>query len=616
MNRIASGATAVAVAFALFCAAPSGAATTPAGDLPDGWWDAARRDAVLSQTRTLRLAPDLSALTDGERAALDHLLAAGEVVQSLYERQTHPQADAAKALIADLPPGPARDEVSQLYRLFKGPVATTLDNSREPFVPVGPVQPAKGFYPDGLTREAFDAWLAAHPDRRDELLQDRSVVRRATAAQLDADLAVLSKHPALDVLHPGLRARLQALRAEAKSDAGADADAGLYALPYSVAWADDTLALYGHLTAAADAVQPDDAEFAGYLRARARDILSDDYEAGDAAWVTSNFRRLNAQIGAYETYDDELLGGRPSWSLSILVRRDAESDAVASALGGLQALHDALPVEFAREVRAKIPVGVYDVVADFGQSRGGNTASILPNDPLHAARYGRLILMRDNIIRHPEAQGVAGATWRAAIAAAHADDLQPEGSVQRTLWHEIGHYLGVDRTRDGRELGAALQDTADLLEEMKADLVSLHAVPRLRASGYYTDAQARAVYASGILRVLQRNQPRRDQPYNTMQLMQWNWFLDQGVLAFDPGTRRMAIDYAKYPAAVEALLREVLALQAAGDRAEAEAFIARWTTWDPQLHEPVSQAIRAALPYRYSLYRYAALETENLLRAD
>ena len=151
---------------------------------------------------------------------------------------------------------------------------------------------------------------------------------------------------------------------------------------------------------------------------------------------------------------------------------------------------------------------------------------------------------------------------------------------------------------------------------MKADLVSLHAVPRLRASGYYTDAQARAVYAFGILRVLQRNQPRRDQPYNTMQLMQWNWFLDQGVLAFDPGTRRMAIDYAKYPAAVEALLREVLALQAAGDRAEAEAFIARWTTWDPQLHEPVSQAIRAALPYRYSLYRYAALETENLLRAN
>jgi hypothetical protein len=280
---------------------------------------------------------------------------------------------------------------------------------------------------------------------------------------------------------------------------------------------------------------------------------------------------------------------------------------VTGALGGLQALHDALPFPFEREVRERIPVGVYDVVADFGQSRGGNTATILPNDPLHSARYGRVILMRNNIIRHPGGQGVAAATWRAAIDPAHESELQPEGSVQRTLWHEIGHYLGVDRSRDGRDLDAALQDAADLFEEMKSDLVSLYAVPRLRASGYHTDAQARAVYASGILRVLQRNQPRRDQPYNTMQLMQWNWFLDRGVLAFDPATQRMRIDYAKYPAAVEALLAEVLAIQADGDRTKAEAFVTKWTNWDPALHEPVSQAIRAALPYRYSLYRYAAL---------
>ena len=34
----------------------------------------------------------------------------------------------------------------------------------------------------------------------------------------------------------------------------------------------------------------------------------DDYESGDAAWVTGHFKNLNAQIGSYETYDDELYG--------------------------------------------------------------------------------------------------------------------------------------------------------------------------------------------------------------------------------------------------------------------------------------------------------------------
>jgi hypothetical protein len=250
---------------------------------------------------------------------------------------------------------------------------------------------------------------------------------------------------------------------------------------------------------------------------------------------------------------------------------------------------------------------VYDVVADFGQARGGNTATILPNDAEHARRYGRTIMMRDNIVRHPEAAGLGASTWAAAIVPAQQADFVAEGNVQRTLWHEIGHYLGVDRTSDGRDLDAALQSSADLYEEMKSDLVALDAVPMLAASGYYTLEQAHAVYASGILRVLQRNRPRRDQPYNTMQLMQWNWFLAHGVLRFDPLTQRMQIDYAKYPGAVKELLAEVLRIQAAGDPVRAEAFVTEWTKWDPALHEVIAQRIRESLKFRYALYRYPAI---------
>ena len=52
------------------------------------------------------------------------------------------------------------------------------------------------------------------------------------------------------------------------------------------------------------------------------------------------------------------------------------------ALGGLQAIEDcaALPARATAAVREDIPVGVYDVIADFGQARGANTATILPNE--------------------------------------------------------------------------------------------------------------------------------------------------------------------------------------------------------------------------------------------
>jgi hypothetical protein len=108
--------------------------------------------------------------------------------------------------------------------------------------------------------------------------------------------------------------------------------------------------------------------------------------------------------------------------------------------------------------------------------------------------------------------------------------------------------------------------------------------------------------------MLQNNRPRRDQPYNTMQLIQWNWFLDKGVLRFDPASRTLAINYARYPAAVESLLGEVLALQHVGDKAAADRFIDRWTTWDDSLHGAVAKNIRDQQRWRFRIFRYGALK--------
>jgi hypothetical protein len=426
------------------------------------------------------------------------------------------------------------------------------------------------------------------------------VVRRATAANLRADLAELAQHPALDTLHPGLKARLTALARTPDART-------LYAVPYAVAYADDLVRAHGLLNQAADAVEADDPEFARYLRNRSRDLLTNDYESGDAAWITGRFQRLNGQIGSYETYDDELFGVKTFFAFNVLGRRGAETEALVKALGGLQALENSLPYDQHRRIREDIPVGVYDVIADFAQSRGGNTATILPNESYLSRRYGRTILLRANIMRHPEIFAASERTWDAAMAAPFEPDLTSEANFQRTLWHEIGHYLGVDQTADGRELDAALQDTADLLEEMKADLVSLYAGEQLRASGYYTDVQLKNLYASGVLRVLQNNRPRRDQPYNTMQLMQWNWYLERGLLRFDPASGEMSIDYARYHAVVGDLLREVLSVQRAGDKAAADRFVERWTRWDDDVHGRVAANIRAAQTHRWRIFRYAAL---------
>lgn len=554
-------------------------------------WDVARADAVLQRTQRLHLSPDISRLTAGEQIAVEQLLQAGQRIHQLYMAQRHPQALNAEAYLAV---HPELTRENDLFRMNSGPIASTLDNTREPFLTVSPETPARNVYPAGVTRDAMDAFLAEHPERRATLLDDRTVVVEATAENRAHALMVLDHHPVFDTLHPGLRARLEG-------------EETYLALPYSVAYAHDILFITDRLNAAADAVESGDAAFARYLRLRARDLLADDYEGGDAAWVTSDFTgNLNAQIGSYETYDDALYGVKTFFSLSLLVRDRARSDELQAALADIQVVESALPYTHHREVRTDIPVGVYNVVADFGQARGANTATILPNEAYLARQYGRTILMRGNILLDESIFAENQRAFSAALIASQANDLTAEGGFYRTLWHEIGHYLGVDQTADGRDLDVALEDTADLLEEMKADLVSLTSARILQQRGRLTEAQLQGIYASGIRRVLQKNRPRRDQAYQTMQLIQWNWFLDRGALRFEDG--RLRIDYRRYPEAVTSLLREVLAIQRAGDRNAANAFVERWTTWRPDLHEVIAQRMRESERTRYTIVTYEALD--------
>ncbi len=557
-------------------------------------WSEADTRRVVDNVSVLRLAPDLSHLSQGERTVVANLLEAGRIFQELYEDQNHPDAIWARARLPDGSPE------AVLYRLYQGGVGTNGSNQRAPFMAVRPELPGRNVYPIDMAAGELDAYLAGHAAERAQLLDVRTVVRRATEANLLADLATLEAQPGLRLLHPGLQDRLETLRERLSSGT-------FYAVPYAVAYAGRLVRVQRLLMASAEAVREEDRDLAAYLRLRADDMLTSSYEGGDVAWVSGRFNNLNAQIGSYETYDDALYGVKSFYSLSLLVRDRARSDELAAALGDIQAIENSLPYDRTKTVRSQIPVGVYNVVADFGQSRGTNTATILPNDPDHARKYGRTILLRYNIMTAPELFEGSRSRFCAAVQQSHCADLSMEGNFERTLWHEIGHYLGVDRTADGRTLDDALGSAANLYEEMKADLVSLFSAERLHEEGHFTDAELRSLYAGGILRVLQSGPPRRDQPYQTMQLMQWNWYLRVGLVTLEGG--RLRIHYERYPEAVESLLREVLAIQAAGDLARAEQFVDQWATWDPEVHGAVASSMRSALgASRFWLVRYGALD--------
>lgn len=600
-SRGAGRIAALALGGLVFAAVGISCASPPR--LPDGYLGPKQSKRILEKTLTIRLDPDLGHLDGAERRTLTLLIQVGEATQTLYERSRHHQAERAlrelRELDTRLGHPRATGNLLQLYRLFKGPTGRGLDGEEMTFLPVDDKVPGRNVYPWGVTKEEINAYLAGHPEERASILAVRTLVRRATPENLRRDVRTLKKYEILGTLHPRLESRLVA-RLDAEPG-------GFYAVPYSVAYATELMAIYGKLQEAASTIEETDAEFAGYLRHRAVDLLRDDYEAGDAAWVTGRFGKLNAQIGAYETYDDQLYGVKGFFGVSVLVKDRMMTSSMNSVAGWLQELEDIMPYGNRKTVRQDIPIGVYNVVADFGQARGTNTATILPNESRIVRKYGRTILIRENILRNPVLFEARTTAFKSAVAGEFHADYRPDGDLFRTLFHEIGHYLGPDRTRDGRTLDNALEEDASILEELKADLVSLFVAKRLLKKGYYERPRFRAVEAAGIRRVLRKTPPRKSRVYATMELMQMNYFLDKGLLEFDRSKGKLVIHYDRYHPAVEAMLQEVFELQSRGDKAEADRFIAKYAVWDRNLHGRIAKAMKKAERYRYVLVRYAAL---------
>jgi hypothetical protein len=575
-----------------------------APELPRGYWpaDAVRR--ILDKTLSYRLEADLSDLRPSERRAIDELVAAGTILDDLNHDQRHHQALRARQVLEELHERLGRPtrtrELLDLYKLFQGPIATTLENELQPFLPVDGFTKGKSLYPWAIERDEIDRFLEAHPERHADILATHTIVRRTTPRALRRDLLTLRRHPTLAVLHPGFAHFVEDLATHPEREA-------FYAVPYSIAWPGPLLDVSQRLSAAAVALAGDEPDTATFFRQRARDLLTDDNEAGDAAWIRGEIGRLDAVIGAYEVYDDDLFGAKAFFGLALLLRDEPATELLRAELAHLQEIEDALPYGGRRRVSSEIPVVSVNVVAAFG---GGRTAGaeILPNDPTLMRKYGRKILVRRNIYMHPEAFARVRTRWEAAVFPDHYADLTPEGRYQQTVWHEIGHYLGPDTDRNGRSLDASLEVECSPIEELKAELVSQFATNRLRTMGLVSDADARGVAASAVLASLRPVRPLRFQPYPTLWLMQLNYFLEQGALVYETGS--LGIRYDRQAEAVEGMLAEVLDIQEEGSAKRAAEFINRYSGWDER-HETLARAMQAAERYRYLDDRYGLLEPDD-----
>ena len=470
--------------------------------------------------------------TGRERRLINELIAASRDLENIFWRQNSPEDI---AVYNSLPAGP-------LKRLMwiNGSRYDQV-NHNEPFIGTVPLPPGRALYDRSLTREKIEAYVQAHPDRKKAIYDERAVV--------NADFSTT---------------------------------------PYHVKYRRWLEAAARHLRKAADA--SDDKAFAEFLRLRAKALLNDDYYASDLAWVQLKDPKFDIIFAPYETYLDDLLGVKTSYGAAVMVRNEEESRKLAVFQKYVADIQDALPLPAEDRPSKKghaTPMEVMDTLFRTGDLRHGYqaVADNLPNDPRIHEKVGSKKIFFKNYM-DARVSYIILPLARRVMREDQAAQASADGYLTMVMMHEICHGLGPSYARRNDQhvdIREAIGPAFSGLEEAKADvtgmfalewLVDRGALPKERLNEYY------ASYVAGIFRTVRFGTA---EAHGRAEMMEFNFLSERGAITRDT-TGRYVIAYDKMRDAIAALAKELLEIEATGDRARAEAWFGRYDKMPDDLH--------------------------------
>jgi Peptidase family M49 len=486
-------------------------------------------------------------LSAREQQLVRKLVEACGYLESIYWRQSDPEA---LTLYQSLASSRNKRDVELRRYLWINASRFDLIDQNKPFVGTEPMPPGLGFYPANLTRSQVEQYIKEHPDQKAPIYSQFTIVR--WQAQ---NLEAVPYHIAFRAF---LEPAANALRAAAKLS--------------------------------------DDPAFAKFLQLRADALLSDDYLASDLAWLDLKNPKFDIIFAPYETYLDGLLGVKGSYGAAVMVRNERESKKLELFQQYVPQIQDALPL--AAEDRPskhglETPMEVMDAPFRAGDLAHGYqaVADNLPNDPRVHEQKGSKKLFFKNFM-DARVNYVVLPVARKLMEPEQAAKVSGEGYLQATIMHEICHGLGPAFARKGAgkvDIREAIGHAFSGLEEAKADvtgmfalqwLVDHDALPKEKLEEYY------ASYVAGIFRTVRFGTA---EAHGQAEMMEFNYLSERGAIQRN-ANGKYAINYEKMPGAMADLAKELLEIEATGDRARAENWFQRYDAMPAELKASLETA--------------------------
>lgn len=502
-------------------------------------------EAQLAEFARIDMAPDTSFLTDEEREVVNLLIEAADLMNEIYLRQYFADNPALRSQIA-ASNAPNRDTLLAMFDLHFG--AWDQLDEFHPFFGNTVLPDGAGFYPVDLTREDYDAYLAAHPDQREALNSPYTMIRRSGDE--------------------------------------------LVAIPYSEAYAEWLVPAARLLERAAE--RTSNASLRRFLTLRAQAFASNDYYESELAWMDIEGTSIEPVIGPYEVYTDRLMGQKTAFEAFITLRQPEQSAALDRFKALLPDMEANLPVP-ERYRDANRPFNSPIIVAEQVSGGGDNSAAVqtiafnLPNDERVRQLRGAKKVVLSNVLE-AKYERILAPMAQLVLPPEQAALASREYMTLETLFHELSHSLGPGIiTIDGREttVNAELRDLYSASEEAKADVMGVWSILYLMGRGEMPIADREELLATYFVGIFRAVRFGIDEAHGRGAALQYGYLLERGAFAWDTETRRYRVDYERLEAGIASLVAELVTRQGDGDYAGMDAFFGRYARLD--------DAARAAL---------------------
>jgi Peptidase family M49 len=489
---------------------------------------------------------DRSLLNDNDRQVVAKLIEASKLIDEIFWRQVSGENPDLRVKLQQRG-GAAYD----YFLMNKGPWDRLKQD--EPFIGTRKKPAGAAFYPEDITKEEFERYIAAHPEKKNELQGLFTVVRRD----------------------------------------GTD----LVGVPYSAFYRDFLEPAAARLREAAALTT--NTSLRNFLNKRADAFLSDNYQDSDMAWMDLD-GPIEVVIGPYEVYEDDLFNYKASFESFVTVVDAPESAKLTAYAHALPDMERNLPEpeQYKNPNRgAESPIRVVDEIYTAGDARRGvqTSAFNLPNDETVREKKGSKKVLLKNVMDAKFRQSGRPIALR-VLDPSLLNLISFDAYFNQVLFHELSHGLGPGfltlPSGERVEVRIPLKNLYSTIEESKADILGLwnilFAQNRRLLSGF-DERQLFATYAGLMFRSMRFG---IDEAHGRGTALQWNWFRERGAITPSggqpPSAVQYTVDFAKMRDAVRDLATELLTIEATGNFDRANALLSKYGVETPEMQTVIA----------------------------